>query len=121
MKEMTLGEKIKYRRKELGLSQEEVAERLSVTRQMLSYYENDSVDMKMSVFLEISAALEVSPEWFFGEPWNKDTKEAVIDSLRGAHIMAMYNTLPRFMQEVAEEQMLALAMFISKLQLSMKK
>lgn len=117
----SLGERIRFRRQQQGFSQEELAEKLYVTRQLVSQYENDKVDISVSALMEVAKVLDVSPAWFFDDAWNKDTREAALDALRGAHIMAMYNTMPRFMQEVAEEQMLALATFIVKLQMSMKK
>ena len=39
---MTLGERIKNYRKELGLSQEELAEKINVSRQAITKWENDS-------------------------------------------------------------------------------
>ena len=71
LQKYTLGQKIRLRRKELGLSQEALAEKLYVTRQMVTNYERENVDIKMSLFLEIAAALEVKPAWFFSDDWEK--------------------------------------------------
>ena len=39
---MTLGEKVRNERNRLGLSQDELAEKIGVTRRVISSYENDS-------------------------------------------------------------------------------
>ena len=41
---MTVGERIKYRRQELGMTQEEMAKKMGVSFQLISRYENNAVD-----------------------------------------------------------------------------
>ena len=56
----TIGQRIKERRKELGLTQEELAEKLYIKKNTISYYENDLVDMKVSVMMEIAKVLNTT-------------------------------------------------------------
>ena len=51
--EDTLGGRIKARRIELGITQEELAEALHTTKVTVSNYENNKVDMKVSVLMEV--------------------------------------------------------------------
>lgn len=44
MNKMTVGERIKYRRQELGMTQEEMAKKMGVSFQLISRYENNAVD-----------------------------------------------------------------------------
>ena len=117
----SLGQKIRYRRKELKLSQEELAERLSVTRQMITNYERDCVDIKMSVFLEIAAVLEVSPAWFFSDAWERNLDEDIREKLKRQNIMAMYNSLPQHFKDLAEEQMMCYVLFMERYRLQQER
>ena len=117
----SLGQKIRYRRKELKLSQEELAERLSVTRQMITNYERDCVDIKMSVFLEIAAVLEVSPAWFFSDAWESNLDEDIREKLKRQNIMAMYNSLPQHFKDLAEEQMMCYVLFMERYRLQQER
>ena len=103
----SLGERIKHRRLQLGMSQEDLAERLYTTRQLICQYEKDRVDISVSALREIAAILEVSPAWFFDDAWNKPTKKEVERSLRGKHVMSMYDKLPYPFQELIENQVVA--------------
>lgn len=58
--ENTVGKRIRQKRKELGLSQEELAERMNVTAALISNYENDKVDIKTSVMRELAGILGTS-------------------------------------------------------------
>lgn len=58
--EMTTGERIKYFRRNAGISQEALASELLITKQTVSRYEHDEIDMKVSVLELIAMALGVS-------------------------------------------------------------
>ena len=58
--ENTVGKRIRQKRKELGLSQEGLAERMNVTAALISNYENDKVDIKTSVMRELAGILGTS-------------------------------------------------------------
>lgn len=55
---MTLGRKIKECRKEKGMTQEALAEALFTNKSTISEYENDKIDIKISVLREIAGALD---------------------------------------------------------------
>ena len=43
---MSIGERIKARRIELGMTQEELADALYIKKSTISYYENNKIDIK---------------------------------------------------------------------------
>ena len=104
----TLGMKIRLRRKQLGLSQDVLAEKLFTSKQMISAYENDKVDLKVSVLVDIAAVLDVSPAWFFNDLWedNSDSAENVM--------LSLYSALPEELKTVAEDQIRSLAAYSMK-------
>lgn len=61
-----LGKRIAYRRKQLGLSQEELAFKLRTNQRQVSRYENDQNDPTAKVLLAIAEALETTPAWLLG-------------------------------------------------------
>ena len=63
-----IGIKIKDRRKELGLTQEELAEAIGVTYQQLQRYENGKSHLNTGRLQAISNALDVPITYFFEEP-----------------------------------------------------
>ena len=58
---MTIGEKIKARRKELGMTTEELGQKIGVQRSAITKYEKGRVDLKSSQLQEIAKALDVPP------------------------------------------------------------
>ena len=58
---MTIGEKIRARRLELGMTTEELGEKIGVQRSAITKYEKDKVDLKGKRLQEIARALDVSP------------------------------------------------------------
>ncbi len=58
---MTLGEKIKARRKELGMTTEELGRIIGVQRSAITKYEKDKVDLKSERLQQIAKALDVPP------------------------------------------------------------
>lgn len=68
---MTVGERIKSRRIELGLSVSALAKRLGVHRATLYRYENNSIEnLPVDVLVPIAEALYVSPAFLMG--WEED-------------------------------------------------
>lgn len=59
----TIGSRIRDRRKELGMSQEELAEKLYTSKQMISSYENDKTEIKVSVLRELVETLNTSTSY----------------------------------------------------------
>jgi transcriptional regulator with XRE-family HTH domain len=97
-KDFTVGERIRHKRKALGLSQEELAERMNVTAALISNYENDKVDIRSSVMRELAGILGTTVAYLMdGDP------EIDTDIRNLIHI---YLTLGRpNVQKVAMEQM----------------
>lgn len=58
---MTIGEKIKARRKELGMTTEELGKLIGVQRSAITKYEKDKVDLKSERLQQIAKALDVPP------------------------------------------------------------
>ena len=56
---MTIGEKIKARRIELGMTTEELGQLIGVQRSAVTKYEKDKIDLKSKQLQEIAKALDV--------------------------------------------------------------
>jgi len=87
----TIGKRIKACRKEIGYSQEELAEILYMKKSTISAYENDVHDISCLVLMEIAKALYVSPEYLLvgncvNDSWTKNVmllaKEITDDKMR---------------------------------------
>ena len=64
----TIGDRIKERRKDLGLSQETLAEILYMKKSTISKYENDDRDIPASTIVILSEALNTSPNYLLLGP-----------------------------------------------------
>ena len=64
--EETMGQRIKARRKALKMTQEQLAEVMCIPKSTISAYENDKVDIKASVLVELSDHLETTPNFLLG-------------------------------------------------------
>ena len=58
--ENTIGKRIKECRLALGMTQEQMAEKLCCNKSLISQYENDKVDIKGSVIVELAELLGTS-------------------------------------------------------------
>lgn len=63
---MEISEKIKQRRKYLGLSKRELAEKISVHETSIGKYEQGKVDFPVSKIKKLAKALDVSEIWLLG-------------------------------------------------------
>ena len=64
---MSIGRKVKERRKELGLTQTELANRLNTTKQTIYKYENEVVTNLPSDRIEqLATALDTTPQFLMG-------------------------------------------------------
>jgi len=76
---LSLGARIKNRRRELGLSVDELAERIHKNRATVYRYEADYIEnYPLSVIHDLSRALSVSPAYFMG--WLDKTDDSTIIS-----------------------------------------
>ncbi len=71
---MTLGEKLQKGRKEAGLSQEELAEQLGVSRQAVSRWENDNGYPEMEKMIRLSQIYRVSLDYLAGNAQGQSTE-----------------------------------------------
>lgn len=58
--EKTIGMRIRECRLKMGMTQEELAERLYIKKATVSAYENDRFDMKVSVLKDIAKELKIT-------------------------------------------------------------
>ena len=70
---MTIGERIKERRKELKMSADELAKRLSKDRSTIYRYEKGDIEnLPLDILEPIAQALETTPQYLMG--WEKMRK-----------------------------------------------
>lgn len=86
---MIIGSRIKQRRKELGLNQKYIAEKMDVNTSTIQRYEAGTIDNTKKLILEgLAETLHVSVEWLRGETDEyetdvKDSRELQIKDLMG--------------------------------------
>ena len=66
LREDTLGQRIKAQRLRIGMTQDELAEKLLIPKASVSAYENDRIDIKGSRIIELAEALGVTPNYLLG-------------------------------------------------------
>lgn len=64
---MTLGQKIKYRRQDLGLCQDELAELTGITQSQICKIETNKSKPSVEVLIAISKVLKCSVDYFTKE------------------------------------------------------
>ncbi len=65
----------------MQLTQEQLAEDMCIPKSTISAYENDKVDVKSSVIIELADLLETSPDYLLGYG-DDDLVVQIIDSIR---------------------------------------
>ena len=71
---MTIGERIKMRRKELHMTADQVADLVGVNRATVYRYESDAIkNMGTETLVPLAAALRTTPAWLMG--WEDDDPE----------------------------------------------
>ena len=61
--ENTLGQRIKAQRIRMGLTQEQLAEKMFVPKTTISTYERDASDIKSSVLVDLANCLATTPDY----------------------------------------------------------
>ncbi|WP_303838647.1 helix-turn-helix domain-containing protein [Ruminococcus flavefaciens] len=113
---MTIGERIKKRRKELGLTVDELAERLEKNRATIYRYESNDIEKLPTTVLEpLAKALDVTPAYLMGwngqssepvptfTPTDEDIKFALFDGTEGV-TDEMYDEVKRFAKYIKEQK-----------------
>jgi transcriptional regulator with XRE-family HTH domain len=60
---MTFGQRLRARRRELGLSQVALAARLGISQPAISHWENDQKEPLLSSLVALAKSLEISTDW----------------------------------------------------------
>lgn len=100
-----VGLRIRMRRKELGISQEKLAEALGLTFQQVQKYERATNRVSASKLYEIACALDANVAYFYGElagPADAEIPTAAIPAVHeflltpeGPELVSLFQKLPR--------------------------
>lgn len=69
--------RIKAQRIKMGYTQEQLAEEMCVPKSTISAYENDKVDIKSSVIVELSNKLGTTPNYLLGFEKKNDFSDSI--------------------------------------------
>ena len=94
---MTMGQIIKSLRKGRGFTQEELAERLGVTYQAISKWENDSGMPDISQIVPLATIFDVSTDYLFGIDNSSETEDAV-QIVSNANSVQQYGKLDTYLE-----------------------
>lgn len=96
----TIGGRIKKRRNDLGLSQEDLAEKLFTSKQMISVYENNKTELKVQVVKELAVALDTTSSYLID-----GTVEMEYES-ETAEMVSLFNSINKEeIRKIAIEQL----------------
>ena len=105
----TIGGRIKKRRNDLGLSQENLAEKLFTSKQMISSYENNKTELKIQVVKELAVALGTTTSFLI------DGNEAVTYKEETVELVALFNSISKEeVRKIAIEQLRLLTKIYSQ-------
>lgn len=81
---MKLGDRIRYLRINLGLTQEELGQKVGLTKSAINKYEKGSIEnMKQSMIARFASALDVSPVYLLGlEDPKQDQEDRLLSLFR---------------------------------------
>ena len=99
---MTIGERIRNRRKELGLTVDELAEKLKKNRATIYRYESSEIEKLPTTVLEpLAEALNVTPGYLMGWEEKNAPTEPVQNALtpRQERIVNLFNELTEPQQD----------------------
>lgn len=101
--EMTIGQRIRECRKNKGMTQDELAERLLTKKSTVSAYENDKIDIKISILKQIAKELDATVFYLAGEQ-DEDISNEVMQMA-----MVLQQIQSKELRKVAIEQAKVLA------------
>lgn len=119
---MRIGERIKSRRKEIGLSAEQVAKEFGVSPATVYRYEsNDIMNMRIDKLEPIAKALRTTPAYLMG--WEDDKKEnppaesqRILESVNSSENIDLLLHIIKNEASLSREQLLKLQGFVSALE-----
>ena len=99
-----IGSKIRTRRKELSLSQKDLAKSLDVSYQQVQRYENGENALAIEKLLQIANSLKVSPDFFYNGAPNTEIAEVEEDPIIEGKPSGIMNIL--FIDDSKEDEVL---------------
>lgn len=113
---MSVGERIKARRIELGMTQADLAKRIGVTYQAISKYENDAIDTIPTKKLSLIAyELGVSPMFLLGMTEDKESVSDMADLIDMLKDNPKLRVLLSSSAKLTPENLQALIMIVSSM------
>ena len=95
---MTVGQRIKKRREELGMSMSDLARALGKNRSTISRYESEVIDdMPISVIPPLARALKTRPEYLMG--WVDEKEESLLYD-EESEVLRQYRSKPEMQAAV---------------------
>ena len=88
-----LNERIRQLRMERGFSQVELAEKLGVSKQSVSNWENDNIQPSIEMLLKISHVFSVSTDFLLGEDSRQFLEITGLNSIYIPHIQQIIDDL----------------------------
>lgn len=88
-----LNERIKQLRTERGLSQVDLAEKLGVSKQSVSNWENDNIQPSIEMLLKISRIFSVTTDYLLGEDSRQFLEVTGLDQQYIPHIQQIIDDL----------------------------
>lgn len=79
--EETMGTRIRKQRLMIGMTQDELAEKLCIPQTTVSAYENDKIDVKGSRIAELAKALFSTPNYLLGFEGVKDEAQRMDEGI----------------------------------------
>lgn len=103
---MKIGERIKYRREQLGLSQDELARRLGYkSRSSINKIENDASGLPQSKIVAIANALHTTPAYIMGWEETQKKNDALTDIVVKLRTDNEFFSLVEGISQLTPEQM----------------
>lgn len=90
---LEFGERLKHLRKEKGILQSQLAERLSVTRALISAYESGTKSPSIDMLIKLSRSFHVTTDYLLGIEKGKTLN---IDGLTEKQVNIIYNLISEF-------------------------
>lgn len=105
MSEMTLGQRIKQRRKDVGLSQSKLSKAAGVSDSSISLWESDTTAPRGENLHKLASALQCSPTWILfgdenkapGTPVELNEQPQITDEEQ--ELLQLYRSLPESEQQ----------------------
>ena len=96
LKRSQLGTLITKARKDVGLSQQALAEKVGVTQRVIAYWERESTSLKIEQLIALADALNTSIDYLLGR--NNKTQN-VIPKGKAGKVFTEVSTLPKYQQQ----------------------